>query len=202
MSRILTVLVILGLSAPAAMTAQVAGSGARSVPLAEQIEGALLAAPTSLRSEAEVLGYGGDERDGDVLTTLRPGTNGLICIADDPEREGFHAACYHESLDPYMLVGRQGRARGLGRSEIMDSRYEALTRGALSMPVSATLYSVNAESLPPASAGPEAEGLRRLTVVYLPGATLEGTGLPGRPEDGIPWLMLPDTPWAHIMISH
>ncbi|MCL7926558.1 MAG: hypothetical protein M8841_02115 [marine benthic group bacterium] len=202
MSRILTVFMILGLSAPAAAPGQDGGSEAGMVSVAEQIEGALLAAPASLRSDAEVLGSGGDQRDGDVLTTLRAGTNGLICIADDPEREGFHAACYHESLDPYMRLGRRGRDRGLDRSEIMESRYEALRSGALSMPASATLFSVNAESLSAARLDPPAEGLRRLTVVYLPGATLEGTGLPGRPEDGIPWLMLPDTPWAHIMISH
>ncbi len=202
MSRTLTVLMILGLSAPAGAPAQEAGAEAGMVSPADQIEGALLAAPASLRPDAEVLGFGGDEREGDVLTTLRPGSNGLICIADDPEREGFHAACYHESLDPYMRLGRQGRERGLDRSAIMESRYEALEKGTLSMPASASLYSVNAESYSAARLDPETGGLRRLTVVYLPGATLEETGLPGRPEDGIPWLMLPDTPWAHIMISH
>lgn len=70
------------------------------------------------------------------------------------------------------------------------------------MPASAALYNLGGDSRPVPGEDPEAEGLRRLTVVYLPGATLEGTGLPGRPADGLPWLMLPDTPWAHIMISH
>ena len=202
MSRLTTHFLILALCAPAAVPAQDTVTGVGGVAPKEQIEGALLAAPASLRSGAEVLGIGGEERVGDVLTTLRPGGNGLICIADDPDRDGFHVACYHESLDPYMRLGRQGRARGLDRSEILDSRFEALRSGALSMPAAATLYSVSAESGPLAGADGSAEGLRRLTVVYLPGASLEGTGLPGRPEDGIPWLMLPDTPWAHIMISH
>jgi hypothetical protein len=202
MSKLRTLFLILALCAPAAVPAQETVTEAGGVPRAEQIEGALLAAPASLRSGAEVLGIGGEERDGDLLTTLRPGNNGLICIADDPDRDGFHVACYHESLDPYMRLGRQGRDRGLDQSEILDSRFEALQSGALSMPASAALYSVSAESGPPAGADGSAEGLRRLTVVYLPGASLEETGLPGRPEDGIPWLMLPDTPWAHIMISH
>ena len=202
MSRTATVLLILGWIVPTAGPAQDTASRSGRATEADQIAGALIAAPASLRDGAEVLGVGGTEREGDVLTTLRPGSNGLICIADDPERDGFHSACYHESLDPYMRLGRRERARGLDRSAIMESRYEALDSGALSMPASATLYSVSAESQPTVVADPVAEGLRRLTVVYLPGATLEGTGLPGRPEDGIPWLMLPDTPWAHIMISH
>ncbi|MEJ2482645.1 MAG: hypothetical protein P8049_05895 [Gemmatimonadota bacterium] len=203
MSKEMKVLWIVGLlSAPAAAIAQSPARSAGDAGIVEQIEGALLAAPASLRSGAEVLGIGGEERDGDVLTTLRPGDNGLICIADDPDREGFHTACYHESLEPYMRLGRLGRASGLDRSEIMESRYEALRGGAITMPTSAALYSVSAESRPSAGTDPTAEGLRRLTVVYLPGTTLEGTGLPGRPQDGVPWLMLPDTPWAHIMISH
>jgi hypothetical protein len=202
MSKLTTLFLILLLCAPAAVPAQDNVIEAGGIARSEQIEGALLAAPASLRAGAEVLGIGGEERDGDLLTTLRPGNNGLICIADDPGRDGFHVACYHESLDPYMRLGRQGRARGLDPGEILDSRFEALQSGSLSMPASAALYSVSAESRPPAGADGSAEGLRRLTVVYLPGASLEGTGLPGRPEDGIPWLMLPDTPWAHIMISH
>jgi hypothetical protein len=101
-----------------------------------------------------------------------------------------------------MRFGRVARARGLDRAAVMDARYEAYTDGRLPMPPSAALYNVSAESAPSPGDRSGPAGLRRLTVVYLPGATLEGTGLPGRPEDGIPWLMLPGTPWAHIMISH
>ncbi len=186
----------------ACMTVGVLPATAQQAVIRDQVEEALLAAPESLREQATVLGYGGSPRAEDVLTVLREGTNGLLCIADDPTGEGFHVACYHASLDPYMRLGRALRAEGLDRSAVMDARYAALEAGELSMPVAATVYSLTADSRPDPAAESDAEGLRRLTAVYIPGATVEGTGLPGRPSGGGPWLMLPGTPWAHIMISH
>lgn len=165
----------------------------------EQIGDALHAAPESMRPGATVLGYGGEPRNGDVLTLLREGTNDLVCLADDPEREGFHTACYHRGLDDYMALGRRLRAEGVGRSAVMDARYEAWQSGELEMPERAALFSVTADE-PPAADGTLAEA-RRLTVVYLPGATGEEVGLPTRPDGGAPWLMLAGTPWAHVMIS-
>ena len=175
---------------------------AQQIGTTDQIEGALLAAPESLREGAVVLGIGGTPRSDDVLTVLREGTNELVCLADDPVREDFHVACYHASLDPFMCLGRLLRADGLDRAEVLEARYAALAAGEFSMPEAATLYSLTADLPPGPGDGLEAEGLRRLTAVYLPNATLEETGLPGRPAGGLPWLMLPGTPWAHIMISH
>jgi hypothetical protein len=40
----------------------------------------------------------------------------------------------------------------------------------------------------------------RLHALYIRDATPESTGLPVQPGDG-PWLMLPGTPSAHVMIS-
>jgi hypothetical protein len=174
-----------------------AGGQVAAPPAApEQVRQAVLAAPPSLREGATVLGYGGAVRTDDPLTVLRQGTNELICLADDPAEEGFHVACYQSSLDPYMRLGRRLRAQGMARSEVMDARYAALEQGTLVMPGRAALYSVTADT------GPEdLEGARRLVVVYVPGATTAEIGLPGRPEGDSPWLMLPGTPWAHIMIG-
>ena len=123
-------------------------------------------------------------------------------MADDPYREDFNVDCYHSSLHPYMRLGPLLRADGLDRAEVLEARYAALEAGDISMPQAATLYSLTADSRPTPGGEPAVEGLRRLTAVYLPNATLEETGLPGRPAGGHPWLMLPGTPWAHIMISH
>jgi hypothetical protein len=38
-------------------------------------------------------------------------------------------------------------------------------------------------------------------VIYVPFATLESTGMPGKGGPGVPWLMDPGTPGAHIMIT-
>jgi len=162
----------------------------------EQVRQAVLAAPPSLREGATVLGYGGAARAEDPLTVLREGTNEMICLADDPEVAGFHVACYQRSLDPYMRLGRRLRARGMGRAEVMDARYEALQAGTIEMPARAALFSITSDE------GPEdLQGARRLAVVYVPGATTEEIGVPGRPDGDAPWLMLPGTPWAHIMIG-
>ncbi len=188
--RILPVLLI-GLLAPEA-----AGQESSAPDRKGQVEQAILAAPESMRAGATVLGHGGEPRTADQLSLLREGTNDLICLADDPRVEGFHVACYHRSLDDFMALGRRLRAEGKGPDEIMDARYAALESGSFSMPARATLYSISSD------AGPDdLDGARRLVVVYVPGATAEDLGLPSRPEGTMPWLMLPGTPWAHIMIG-
>jgi hypothetical protein len=178
-----------------------AAAPAQEPAAAEQIAGAVLAAPDPLRAGATVLGYGGEHRSQDPLTLLRQGTGPLICVADDAASEGFHVACYHESLDPYMAIGRRLRADGRGRSEVMDARHLALRSGELRMPDRAALYSITAPEGAYDPATGEVAGSRRLAVVYVPYATGEELGLPTRPEGNAPWLMLAGTPWSHIMIS-
>jgi len=188
---------------PVLVTLLILGSGGRfALAQAEspgpddQIRQAVLAAPPSLRDGATVLGYGGAARPEDPLTVLREGGNGLICLADDPEVPGFHVACYQQSLDAYMRLGRRLRAQGMGRSAVMDARYEALQAGMIEMPARAALFSITSDG-----GADDLEGARRLAVVYVPGATAEEIGLPARPDGDSPWLMLPGTPWAHIMIG-
>ena len=189
--RVVGTLVLLGLQAPGAAAQE------STVPESEvQIEQAVLAAPPSMQQGATVLGYGGEARTEDPLTLLREGTNELICLADDPGAPEFHVACYHRSLDDFMALGRRLKAAGMGRQEIMDARYEALEAGEFAMPGRASLFSISAEGGPD-----DLEGARRLAVVYVPGATAEELGLPSRPDGDSPWLMLPGTPWAHIMIG-
>ena len=189
--RLILPVLLTGLLAPDAAAQQA------SPPDREgQVEQAVLAAPESMRAGATVLGHGGEARTADPLSLLREGTNDLICLADDFRAEGFHVACYHRSLDDFMALGRRLRAEGKGRSEIMDVRYAALEAGIFSMPARATLYSISSDT-----GQDDLDGARRLVVVYVPGATVEDLGLPSRPEGDTPWLMLPGTPWAHIMIG-
>jgi hypothetical protein len=188
---------VIGLLAFAGLAASTAAAQESAAPDTDsQIAQAVLAAPAPMREAATVLGYGGQVRPGDPLTVLRTGSNSLLCLADDPAVEGFHVACYHRSLDDFMALGRRLRAEGKDRTEIMDARYAALEAGTLTMPARAALYSVSADA-----ASEDLEGARRLVVVYVPGASADELGLPGRPAGDWPWLMLPGTPWAHIMIG-
>jgi len=159
---------------------------------------AVLAAPESDRSGATVLGYA---PSGDLIT-LRKGTNELICLADDPSDQVFSVACYHQSLEPYMARGRALRADGItDPQERYRIRWEEADAGTLDMPdTPATLYVLSGSGYD-AESGTVAEAYLRY-VIYTPWATLESTGLPGRPVGpGGPWLMFPGTAGAHIMIS-
>ena len=170
------------------------------IPSAEhQIGAAVLAAPEDARLGAAVLGYDGYGK----MVSLREGTNALVCVADDPAKEGFSVACYHKSLEPFMTRGRELRAEGKAFKEVFDTREAEVKAGTLSMPSEATtLYVLSGKEgkYDPHSGTVEKASLR--FVVYVPYATAETTGLPVQPTGpGQPWLMDAGTHRAHIMIT-
>ncbi|MDX1630733.1 MAG: hypothetical protein R3234_02640 [Thermoanaerobaculia bacterium] len=163
-----------------------------------QIAGAVLPAPPDERESATVLGY----TDEGELVTLRKGEGRLICLADDPTREGFHSACYHRDLEPFMARGRELREKGLERSEVQEIRKREIEEGSLFYPEGPrALYSLTG---PAGSFDPETEELedaRRVYVLYIPYATEESTGLTSRQmTPGGPWIMSSGEPWAHVMV--
>ncbi len=163
-----------------------------------QIAGAVLPLPEDMREGAAVLGYRGATPG--PLVELREGTNDMICLADKPGDENYHVACYHRSLEPFMARGRELRADGNERDEIMRIRAEEIENGSLAFPDHpAALYSRTGKAYNPEIG--EIEDSRGLNVVYMPYATAEETGLATAPANGAPWLMFPGLPWAHVMIS-
>jgi len=163
----------------------------------EQIAAALQAAPEPQRAGATVLGF--DEHG--AITTLREGSNELVCLSDNPNQEGWSVACYHESLEPYMARGRELRAQGVDdANERLQRRWAEAEAGTLDLPDEpATLYVMTGDDFDAATGTVENAYTR--WVVYTPWATLESTGLPAQPpEPGAPWLMFPGTAGAHIMI--
>jgi hypothetical protein len=160
---------------------------------------ALMAAPEASRGGAKVIGY---NMAGEFVT-LREGTNEFICLADDPKKEKFNAACYHKSLDPFMARGRALRAEGKTAKEIFDIREVEAKSGKLSMgkPGSTLHIYYGPKSDYNPETGKVAEAIYRY-VVYLPFATAESTGLPESPvAPNHPWIMNPGTHRAHIMVS-
>ena len=45
----------------------------------------------------------------------------------------------------------------------------------------------------------DGNGAKWLYVVYIPGATTASTGITEKAAPGVPWIMYPGTPKAHIM---
>lgn len=160
----------------------------------EQVSMAVLPLPEAVRAEATVLGYAGNG----ALTTLRQGEGLFTCLADDPADVRFHVACYHRSLEPYMARGRELRALGMDGRPALQKRWEEARAGELELPRGPVALHSLSGSGPPAGGG-DGE-LERLTVLYVPYATPEEVGLPTSPDQGLPWLMFPGRPTAHIMI--
>ena len=163
------------------------------------VAASLMAAPAESREECTVIGY---NMAGEFVT-FREGTNEFIVLTDDPKRDGFNAACYHKSLEPFMARGRALKAEGKTGVEIFDIREAEARAGTLDMgePGSTLhLYFGPETTYDPETS--KVDGAKYRYVVYLPFATAESTGLPETPVGrNHPWIMDPGTHKAHIMIS-
>ena len=190
-SLLIASLAIVSVAAPAA---------AQTPTAAWQIAAAVLPLPDSMRAGAEVLGY---KTAGGPLVQLRAGTNEMICLADNPENEGYAAHCYHKSLAAFMLRGRELRAAGITkRAEVDSARLAEINAGTIKMPMGgAALYSLYADSLNFDPMAGRPKNSSTLLSFYLPYATQESTGISAMPLTDQPWLMYPGKPWAHLMIQ-
>lgn len=174
-------------------------SQAKIPPPDIQIKMAVLAAPEEKRAGAMVYGYDAQEK----LVVLRKGTNEMVCLGDNPKYKGFSAACYHKDLEPYMARGRELRASGMSEDKATQTRDAEVKAGKLKMTSrQASLYVLSADEADcDYTNGTVKNGYLR-SVIYIPYATSESTGLPLKPAaPGMPWIMFPGTPRAHIMIN-
>ena len=164
-----------------------------------QIKTATLPAAEEDKEGAMVYGY---DKEG-KLVVLREGTNNLVCIADNPEKDGISVACYSKKLEPFMARGRELSSQGLSFEERMEIRGKEIEDGSLNIPREPSMmyvYFGKSENYDPTT-GELKDGKFRY-VIYTPFATTESTGLPDKPHaPGMPWLMDPGTHRAHIMIG-
>lgn len=164
-----------------------------------QIKTAVLAAPEMYRGDATVLGYNSEGK----LITLREGSNGMICLADDPNKEGINVACYGAELEPFMARGRALAAEGKSNEEKQKIRKNEIDAGILKMPAEPSmLYIVAGEEKDYNAETGELLNSKIRYVIYKPYMTGESTGLPTKPQaPGMPWLMEAGTHRSHIMIT-
>jgi len=171
----------------------------QTIPSAEvQIKAAVQAAPEDMRDGAMIYGY---SEKGDFVV-LKAGNNKLICLADDPAQKGFNVACYYKDLDAFMARGRQLKSEGKSFKEIFDIREEEVKSGKLPIPQNSSLFVYSGPDEVFNVTTGEVTGANLRSVVYIPFATSESTGLPLKPAaPGMPWIMDPGTHRAHIMIT-
>lgn len=173
---------------------------AQTIPAAEiQIKTALLACPEESRDKAMIYGY---SEKGEFVV-LRKGENEMICLADDPAIPGLNVSCYHKSLEPFMERGRQLKKEGKNFQQSFDIREEEAKNGKMKIPTSpSTLFVLTAPKEKFNGMTGEVSDTYMRSVVYIPYATAESTGLPLKPAaPGMPWIMEPGTHRAHIMIT-
>jgi len=163
-----------------------------------QMKAAVMAAPEDKRDGVMIYGFA---EDGEFIV-LRKGTNDLICLADDPDQKGFNVACYYKELDAFMARGRELKKEGKSFKEIFDIREEEVKSGKLKIPQNSGLYVLSGPEEVFNTETGEVTGANLRSVVYIPFATSESTGLPLKPAaPGMPWIMDPGTHRAHIMIT-
>ena len=174
--------------------------GQSEIPSAEsQIKTALYACPEMYQEGAKILGY---NQKGE-LVTLRKGSNEMICLANDPNRNGVSVSCYSDKLEPYMNRGRELVAEGKTEVEKRDIRKIEIDAGTLEMPeLPAALYVVTAKKEDYDIGSGALKNSKIRYVLYKPYMTALETGLPTKPQaPGMPWLMDANTHRSHIMIT-
>ena len=189
------VLITVAILSPALVSFRATQSIALPSP-EQQIADAVTPLPDELKAGAAVLGYLSPGK----LSSLRPGKNGMICLASDPSQKVFHPACYHEGMEPFMARGRELRAEGVKAEQVDTVRFAEVKSGKLKMPTQPSmLYQIFGGSFD-AETG-KVTGGSRLYITYIPFATTATTGMTTQPSAKSPWLMFPGTPKAHIMFS-
>ena len=174
--------------------------GQSEIPSAEsQIKTALYACPEMYQEGAKILGY---NQKGELIT-LRKGSNEMICLASDPNRNGVSVSCYSDKLEPYMNRGRELVAEGKTEVEKRDIRKIEIDAGTLEMPeLPAALYVVTAKKEDYDIGSGALKNSKIRYVLYKPYMTALETGLPTKPQaPGMPWLMDANTHRSHIMIT-
>ena len=163
-----------------------------------QIMAATLPLPEPMRAGATVLGY--DEATEPIQ--LRAGTNGIICLADDPSDDRYRGVCYAAPLHPLLARDRELRKEGLEeaeREEILEAEVRA---GEIVLPAHPAAMHIIAGPVDSYDAANHSmsDDARRWKIILTPYRTAEEMGLPTERVDDAPWVMDSGRLFAHIMV--
>jgi hypothetical protein len=159
----------------------------------EQIAQAVTPLPEDLRAGATVVIY--DPGTG-ARKVLRQGTNNVECEPENPS-DGF-TRCYSNVNRPRREFEAKLRAEGKSDKEIQAGIDGAIKAGVLKVPPMGSMsYRLSKKD----------DVIKHLWVMSVPYATPEMLGVSAVSQRdaalkgmGIPWMMLPGTAGAHIMI--
>lgn len=154
----------------------------------EMTRSASSAAPLSVTGEATIVSRTMPPSGDGGADVLREGTNGWVCMPDNPEVPGDSPACLDATWRAFLdalLEGEEPPADGgLGVGYMLRGDFPVSNRDP-----SATEPTADNEWIP--DSGPH--------VMLLVPDTSVLEDLPTSPGDG-PWVMWAGTPWAHVMV--
>ena len=186
MKNFVVVATAIALSGPVVAIAQ------QTATVEQQITDATQILPQDLRAGATVVTY--DAATG-ARKVLRQGTNFVECqprMADGFER------CYHKALAPRRDFEAKLRAQKKSDEDIQKAVVAATKDGTLPQPPKGMMSYRGFD---------KTDRIQNLWVMSLPNATPEAVGVSTVSQrdaalagHGLPWMMLPGTPGAHIMI--
>jgi len=157
-----------------------------------RIAEALKPLPEDLKAGATVVAY--DKATG-ARQVIRAGTNAIEC---QPKAEDGFVRCYNKVMAPRRDMEATLHAQKKTDKEVSDAIAAAMKDGALK-PAPFGMISYRYSDDP--------QRIKLLWVISVPNATPESLGVSTTSQrdaalagHGMPWMMLPGTPGAHIMI--
>jgi hypothetical protein len=156
----------------------------------EEVDKALIAAPTAQKDQATVIKW----KDDYTYITLRKGTNRLVCYdrSGRPLQQPFAVQCTSLANLDREVQNMKAEATGeRAKSEAMLQEMEK--NGTRIKPEYGSMWHM--------VSGPDRErATRHHATIAVPGATTASTGLPDNPRQGGAWIMNAGTSTAHIMV--
>lgn len=150
-----------------------------------KIANALTAAPEEVTRNATVKDW--PAKEGEGLTLLRQGSNGWVCLPNDPMTRGNDPMCldttFHDALAGY-IAGQVPKLTRVGYAYMLTSDAE----GSNTDPTASAPTPTNQWH----HAGPH------IMILYPDAKLLDG--LPTQPSTYGPYVMFPGTPIAHVML--
>ena len=184
---------LIGLAAAVVLGSPLVVAAAQASGVAAQVTQAVQVLPEDLRAGATVVTY---DRATGARQVLREGTNFIECQPRNLD-DGF-TRCYNKALGLRRDLEAKLKAEKKSDKEIQDAVAAAIKAGTIKQPATG-MMSYRGYDKP--------DRIQRLWVMSLPGATPQSAGVSdvGQRDaalegNGLPWMMLPGTPGAHVMI--
>ncbi len=183
---------LIGVAAVLALTSPLVVANAQAQTADEQIAQAVQILPSDLRAGATVVTY--DKATG-ARQVIRQGTNFVEC---QPRMDDGFTRCYNKALAPRRDLEARLKAEKKSDKEIPEAVAAAIKAGTLPAPAKGMMSYRGYD---------KRDRIQQLWVMSLPGATPQAVGVSDVSQrdaslegKGLPWMMLPGTPGAHIMI--